>query len=49
MKTNDFIDWMKDMSKVFENEFGEMVCENCTVEFHDVCAGNIECDCCMAC
>jgi len=49
MKTNDFVDWMQEMNKVFESGFGEMICENCTEIDHDQCAGNIECDCCMAC
>ena len=48
MKTNDFIGWMQEMNKVFENDFGEMICENCT-DKHGACVGNVECDCCMAC
>ena len=48
MKTNEFVDWMKEMNEVFENEFGEMVCQNCS-EFHSACAGNVKCECCMAC
>ena len=50
MDTNDFVDWMKEMQKVFENEFGEMVCAECNkVGQMHTCVGNRHCECCMAC
>lgn len=50
MNTNDFVDWMKEMQSVFENEFGEMVCAECNkvAQMH-TCVGNRHCECCMAC
>jgi hypothetical protein len=50
MKIDEFVDWMKEMNEVFENEFGEMVCETCDIvgKIH-TCVGNVKCECCMAC